>query len=113
MGSGPSNPEWRVLQAMAAALPAVDDVAVDGLLRDVSESTRAVLQAAPQATTLAVPGASRSGLEAAIASTVRPGDRVLVGVYGHFGELLCTLADRHGGVVERVDAEWGDPVDVE
>jgi (S)-ureidoglycine-glyoxylate aminotransferase len=33
---------------------------------------------------------------------------VLVGVYGHFGELLCTLAQRHGAVVERVESEaWG------
>jgi aspartate aminotransferase-like enzyme len=114
MGSGPSNPEWRVLQAMAAPVSAADDDSVfDELLQGVSELVRQVLQAAPEVTALAVPGASRSGLEAAIASTVRPGDRVLVGVYGHFGELLCMLAERHGGTVERVDAEWGDPVDAE
>jgi (S)-ureidoglycine-glyoxylate aminotransferase len=35
---------------------------------------------------------------------------VLVGVYGHFGELLCTLAARHGATVERVEAEWGRPI---
>jgi (S)-ureidoglycine-glyoxylate aminotransferase len=58
-----------------------------------------------------VPGASRAGIEAVIASVLEPGDRVLVGVYGHFGELLCTLAQRHGGSVERVDAEWGVAVD--
>jgi (S)-ureidoglycine-glyoxylate aminotransferase len=65
------------------------------------------------ATTLAVGGASRSGIEAALASVLERGDRVIVGNYGHFGELLCTLAERHGAVVERVAAEWGTPVDVD
>src|SRR5205823_10559321 len=59
----------------------------------------------------AVHGASRSGLEAVIASILEPGERALVGVYGHFGELLCTLAARHGATVERANAEWGTPVD--
>jgi (S)-ureidoglycine-glyoxylate aminotransferase len=36
---------------------------------------------------------------------------VLVGVYGHFGELLCTLATRRGAQVERVDAAWGQCVE--
>lgn len=111
MGSGPSNPEWRVLQAMAAAPPAADDPATGALLDTVTQLCRAVFQTAPGSPALAVPGASRSGLEAVLASLIRPGDRVLVGVYGHFGELLCTLAARQGATVERVEADWGSPVD--
>lgn len=113
MGSGPSNPELRVLQALAAAPLAADDPVLQQVLEDVTELCQSIFQASPEALGLAVPGASRSGLEAAIASLVRPGDRVLVGVYGHFGELLCTLATRHGAIVEREDAEWGRPVDAE
>ena len=111
MGSGPSNPEARVLQALAAAPPAADDPAFAQVLEDVTQLCRSIFQAPPSWMGLAVPGASRSGLEAAIASLVAPGDRVLVGVYGHFGELLCTLATHHGARVERVDADWGRPVD--
>jgi aspartate aminotransferase-like enzyme len=110
MGSGPSNPEPRVLQAMVAAPVATDEPAFGQLLDDVGSLGRAVFRTAHPAT-LAVPGASRSGIEAALASLIEPGDRVLVGSYGHFGELLCTLAARHGGVVERLAAEWGRPVD--
>src|SRR5579859_58946 len=84
MGSGPSNPEPRVLQAMAAAPIAPDDPAYGALLDDVALLSRAVFQTA-NASTLAVPGASRAGIEAALSSLVAPGDRVLVGVYGHFG----------------------------
>ena len=113
MGSGPSNPEPRVLQAMAAAPIAPDDPACAALLDDVARLARAVFQTA-NARTLAVPGASRAGIEAVLASLVEPGDRVLVGVYGHFGELLCTLAERHGATVERVEAAaWGRPVEPE
>lgn len=109
MGSGPSNPEPRVLQAMAAAPVAADDPACAALLDEIAMLQRSVFQTA-NVCTLAVPGASRAGIEAMVASLVEPGERVLVGVYGHFGELLCTLATGHGAVVERVDAEWGCPV---
>jgi (S)-ureidoglycine---glyoxylate transaminase len=111
MGSGPSNAEPRALQAMAAAPIPPDDPAYLTLLDDVGTFERAVFQAS-NSCSMAVPGASRAGLEAVVASLVEPGERVLVGVYGHFGELLCTLAARHGAEVARVDAEWGQPVDV-
>jgi (S)-ureidoglycine-glyoxylate aminotransferase len=111
MGSGPSNPEWRVLQAMGAAPLAADDPAMGELFADVAQCTKSVFQTGDEATALVVPGASRSGLEASLVSLVEPRARVIVGVYGHFGELLCTLAARHGAIVEREDAEWGQPVD--
>ena len=113
MGSGPSNPEPRVLQAMTAAPIAADDPAYAALLDDVSSLARTAFQTA-NVSTLAVPGASRAGIEAVVASLVEPGERVLVGVYGHFGELLCSLAERHGAAVQRVKAaEWGRPVEPE
>jgi (S)-ureidoglycine-glyoxylate aminotransferase len=112
MGSGPSNPEPRVLQALATPPIAPDDPAFSALLDDVSAFGRAVFQTT-NACTLAVAGASRSGIEAALASAIETGDAVLVGVNGHFGELLCKLAARHGAVVERVDAEWGTAVNPE
>jgi (S)-ureidoglycine---glyoxylate transaminase len=113
MGSGPSNAETRVLQTLASAPLAGDDPAFGVLLGNVSARLRQVMQAQQAGAALAVPGASRAGLEAVLASAIEPGDRVLVGVYGHFGELLCTLAARHGATVERVDADWGTPVPVE
>jgi (S)-ureidoglycine-glyoxylate aminotransferase len=112
MGSGPSNPEPRVLRAMAVAPVASDDPAFERLLDQVSARGQAVFQTA-NACTLAVPGASRAGIETGLASLIAPGDRVLVGVYGYFGELLCTLAARHGAQVERVEAAWGAAVDVQ
>jgi (S)-ureidoglycine---glyoxylate transaminase len=97
---------------MATAPLAADDPAIQALIEDVSNLEKQVFRA-DTACALTLPGASRAGIEAVIASLVEPGDRVLVGVYGHFGELLCTLATRHGATVERVDAEWGTTVDVQ
>ena len=111
MGSGPSNPEPRVLQAMLAAPIAPDDPAFAVLLNTVTDLGRTLFRTKNRCT-LFCAGASRAGIEAVLASVVEPDDRVLVGVYGHFGELLCNLATRHGARVERVDAEWGEPVDV-
>src|SRR4051812_23410592 len=112
MGSGPSNAEPRVLQALAAPPVSTEDPDFGRFLEEVSDLIGGVFRA-EHGWRLAVPGASPSGLEAAMVSLVQPGDRVLVGVYGHFGELLCTLAARHGAQVERIDAEWGTAVDAE
>ena len=113
MGSGPSNAEPRVLRAMSAPPLPPGHPEYTRLLDKISAGLRAVF-ATQTPYALALPGASRSGLEAALASLLEPGDRVLVGVYGHFGELLCTLAQRHGAVVERVDSDaWGACVDPE
>jgi alanine-glyoxylate transaminase/serine-glyoxylate transaminase/serine-pyruvate transaminase len=50
-------------------------------------------------------------MEAAFVNFVRPGDAVVVGVNGVFGERMCEVAARHGAEVVRVDAEWGAPME--
>ena len=50
-------------------------------------------------------------MEAAFVNFVRPGDVVVVGVNGVFGERMCEVADRLGAEVVRVDAAWGEPLD--
>src|SRR5438105_13171877 len=112
MGSGPSNPEPRVLRALTAPPLAADDPALMPVLDDVMAGLRDLFQT-HNACSFPVAGASRAGIEALLDGLVEveQGDRVLVGVYGHFGELLCTLAQRHGAVVERVEAEWGSIVE--
>jgi alanine-glyoxylate transaminase/serine-glyoxylate transaminase/serine-pyruvate transaminase len=50
-------------------------------------------------------------MEAAVMNLVEPGDRVVCGICGYFGERIAQMAQRAGGVVTRVDAPWGSPVD--
>jgi alanine-glyoxylate transaminase/serine-glyoxylate transaminase/serine-pyruvate transaminase len=61
--------------------------------------------------TLAVPGTGSAGMEAALVNLIEPGDSVLVGVNGYFGERLCEMASRHGAEVRRVDAPWGQIIE--
>ncbi len=61
--------------------------------------------------TLPVSGTGSAGMEASFVNFVRPGDTVVVGVNGLFGERMCDVAVRHGAKVVRVDAEWGKPIE--
>ena len=63
------------------------------------------------ALTLPVSGTGSAGMEASFVNFVHPGDPVVVGVNGVFGERMCEVASRHGADVIRVDAEWGEPID--
>lgn len=53
------------------------------------------------------------GLEAAVANTVSPGDKVLALIAGKFGERFRDLSDIYGAQVEEMNFEWGSEVDVD
>jgi alanine-glyoxylate transaminase/serine-glyoxylate transaminase/serine-pyruvate transaminase len=63
------------------------------------------------ALTLPLSGTGSAGMEASFVNFVRPGDPVVIGVNGVFGERMCEVADRVGAQVIRVDGEWGAPLD--
>lgn len=44
-------------------------------------------------------------------NVVEPGDTVLVGVNGVFGERMTDVAARCATTVVRLDAPWGEPLD--
>lgn len=52
-------------------------------------------------------------MEAGIINFLSPGDRVLVGSNGKFGERWAKMAEVYGLAVERITAEWGKPLDPE
>lgn len=110
LGSGPSNPEPRVLRAMAMPLIGQFDPAFTELMDEVSELTRRVFRTANRRA-FPVSGSSRAGLEAALASLIEPGDRVVVGNFGRFGDLFCEIARRYGAEVASVDVPWGEIVE--
>ncbi|HNM76756.1 MAG TPA: alanine--glyoxylate aminotransferase family protein [Tepidiformaceae bacterium] len=62
--------------------------------------------------TLATPGTGTSGMEAAVMNLVEPGDNVVVGICGYFGERIAVMAERAGGNVVRVPSRWGSPTDL-
>jgi alanine-glyoxylate transaminase/serine-glyoxylate transaminase/serine-pyruvate transaminase len=60
---------------------------------------------------LAISGTGTSGMEAAIANLVEPGDKFALLTNGFFGDRIGDLAKRHGGQVVRLAADWGTPYD--
>ncbi|MCL6612994.1 MAG: alanine--glyoxylate aminotransferase family protein [Peptococcaceae bacterium] len=52
------------------------------------------------------------GMEAAVANTVSPGDRVLALVTGNFGERFAKIAREYGADVDEVNFGWGNCVDL-
>jgi len=52
-------------------------------------------------------------MEAGIINFLSRGDRVLVACNGKFGERWAEIPEAYGLQVDRVDAEWGQPIDTE
>ena len=93
MGPGPISAYPSVLQAMSAPLVGQYDPFMTATMAETQELYRGVWATANDATLL-IDGTSRAGIEAAIVSLVRPGERVLVPVFGRFGHLLAEIAER-------------------
>jgi len=112
MGPGPSNVNARVLQAMA--LPTIGhlDPAFTVLMDETMELLRGVF-GTRNMLTFPVSGTGSAGMEACFVNVLQPGDRVLVGVNGVFGERMCDVARRCGALVTRIEAPWGSALDPE
>ena len=50
-------------------------------------------------------------LEAAVVNTLSPGDKVLSASAGAFGNRFADIAETYGAEVERLEFEWGSPVE--
>src|SRR5205823_3692933 len=106
MGPGPINADPRVLRAMSAQLLGQFDPQFREYMAETSELYRGVFQTKNR-WTLVIDGTARSGIEAALASLIEPGDRVLVPIFGRFGHLIAEIAKRYGAEVAILETEWG------
>ncbi|MCT9819368.1 alanine--glyoxylate aminotransferase family protein [Microbacterium sp. W1N] len=106
MGPGPISAYPSVLRAMSAPLVGQYDPFMTATMAETQELYRGVWNTRNEATLL-IDGTSRAGIEAAIVSLVRPGDRVLVPVFGRFGHLLAEIAERALAEVHTIEAPWG------
>ncbi len=109
MGPGPCNPYPEVAEAFARPLLGHLDPEFLDLLDETCDRLRTVFGTANELT-LPISGTGSAGMEAAFVNLVGPGDPVVVGVIGVFGERMCEVASRCGAEVTRVDEEWGRPV---
>ena len=109
LGPGPSNVPSTVLLVMADPLVSHLDTAFIGMMEDIQDMLRKVFQTKNEIT-FPVSGTGSAGMEFCFVNLIEPGDPVVIGVNGLFGQRMCDVAERCGAVVRRVDAPWGETI---
>ncbi|HTY26307.1 MAG TPA: alanine--glyoxylate aminotransferase family protein [Desulfomonilaceae bacterium] len=112
LGPGPSNVHPRVRQALAMNEVGHLDPKFIQLMNEVQELIRYVWQT-DNPFTIPVSGTGSAAMEATLANCVEPGDVVLIGVNGYFGERLCDMASRYGADIRRMEKPWGEVFSLE
>jgi alanine-glyoxylate transaminase/serine-glyoxylate transaminase/serine-pyruvate transaminase len=109
LGPGPSNPPPEVTRAMSAPLVSH----LDPYFLTVMEETMADLRKLFRTEnhhTIPISATGTGGLETIMFNLVSPGDQVVVGIAGHFGQRLAELGTAAGAVVRRVEVPWGQVI---
>lgn len=101
----------RVMRALGAPMLGHLDPDLLAMMDETRDQLRRLFRAPDGSFAFAVSGTGTSGLEAAVANLVADGTRVLAVVTGYFGDRLAQVCERYGGVVRRLDVEWGRAVD--
>ncbi|MDF5708734.1 MAG: alanine--glyoxylate aminotransferase family protein [Nostoc sp. S4] len=112
LGPGPSNAHPTVLQAMNTSPVGHLDPAFLALMDEIQSLLRYVWQT-ENPLTIAVSGTGTAAMEATIANSVEPGDVVLIGVAGYFGNRLVDMAGRYGADVRTITKPWGQVFNLE
>lgn len=106
LGPGPSNAHPVVLEAMKTPPLGHLDPAFLTIMDEIQSLLRYVWQT-ENSLTIAVSGTGTAAMEATIANAVEPGDVVLIGVMGYFGNRLVDMAGRYGADVKTITKPWG------
>lgn len=112
LGPGPSNPYPEVMEALGRPVLGHLDPEFLDLFDETCARLRRVFRTDHELT-VPVSGTGSAGMEACFVNLVEPGDTVVVGVNGVFGERMCEVARRCGAEVVRVDEAWGRALDPE
>ncbi len=106
LGSGPSPVPERVLEALARPTLGHLDPAFGAVMDDCAALLRRAFGTA-NPVTLPLSATGSGGMQAMVDALIHPGDVVVVGVNGLFGERMADALARAGTEVVRVEGEWG------
>ena len=110
MGPGPGNPYPEVIEAFGRPVLGHRDPDFIAILDETNDRLRQVFRT-DNPLTFPVSATGSAGMEATFVNVLGPGDTVVVGVNGVFGERMCDVAARCGAEVVRVEAPWGAAID--
>lgn len=108
---GPTPVPEKVLLAMAKCPIGHRSSDFEALVGEINENLKWLHQTKNEVLSLTVSGTG--AMEAGIINFLSPGDRVLVGVNGKFGERWAKLCQMFGLKVTPIKANWGQPLDTE
>lgn len=106
MGPGPSNVSNSVRESLSKPLIGHLDPEFVRMMEEIKVMQRTVMQTANQLT-FPVSGTGSAGMEFCFVNLLEPGDNVIIGVNGVFGNRMVDLAERCGANVTKVSSEWG------
>lgn len=110
LGPGPSMIYPKVLKSMSE--PTIGHLDPDFLaIMNATQKALKWLFKTENEVTFPVSGPGSAAMEMSVINMVEPGDTVVVCVNGVFGGRLCSVAERCGATVIRLDFEWGTAID--
>jgi aspartate aminotransferase-like enzyme len=108
---GPTPVPEKVLLAMAKHPIGHRSGDFSKIITEINEGLKWLHQTKNEVLSLTVSGTG--AMEAGIINFLSPGDRVLVGVNGKFGDRWAKICEVFGLNTTRITAEWGQPLDTE
>jgi len=109
MGPGPSNVDPRVLRAMATPVIGHLDPAFLTIMDETMTWLRQVYQTNNHHT-VPISATGSAGIETMMVNLLEPGDDVIVGIIGYFGQRLAEVASRTGANVRVIEAPFGEVI---
>ena len=108
---GPTPVPEKVLLAMAKHPIGHRSGDFSKIIAEINQGLKWLHQTTNEVLSLNVSGTG--AMEAGIINFLSPGDRVLVGSNGKFGDRWAQISEAFGLKVDRITAEWGKPLDTE
>lgn len=105
-GPGPSDVAPSVLRAMSLPLVGHLDPVFVKMMDEIKAMLRSVFLTKNEMT-FPVSGTGSAGMEFCFVNLIEPGDEVVIGVNGVFGNRMVDVAERCGATVTKVEAAWG------
>ncbi|NJP11286.1 MAG: alanine--glyoxylate aminotransferase family protein [Leptolyngbyaceae cyanobacterium RU_5_1] len=108
---GPTPVPEQVLLAMAKHPMGHRSGDFSEIMAEVTQNLKWLHQT--QNDVLILTASGTGAMEAGIINFLSPGDRILVGCNGKFGDRWAEVGQAYGLQVEKITAEWGKPLDTE
>jgi alanine-glyoxylate transaminase/serine-glyoxylate transaminase/serine-pyruvate transaminase len=96
------------MDALSQSVLSHMDPVFEGEVMDVVQDGLRMVFEAENTLTLPISGTGTAGMEAALVNMIEPGDSVLICSSGFFAGRMADIAERAGGRVTRLEAEWGE-----